>query len=277
LKESGINIVSLANNHAFDYGVDSFRKARAHLEANGISCVGAGENVSEATKPVVLERNGLRFAFLAYCAREASCREFAEDSHPGVALLDLDTIQENIEAAREHSDFVIVSLHFGLEFSDYPTRENVRVARKTIEYGATVVAGSHAHVIQGFEYHRNGLILYDLGSFVSGDIVISSPAEYEYRLRRRKNKQGMMIDCVFGEDGIIGHELIPTYISSDFQATLPDAKERAAIARRFNRQSKLIANNGYLVYLRLRPYRNGILEFARSWSALRKLEALVRR
>ena len=277
LVEAGISIVSLANNHAFDFGDASFKKARAHLEANGISCVGGGENISEATRPVVLERNGLRFSFLAYCARETGCREFADDCNPGVALLDLDTIGENIEIARERSDFVIVSLHFGIEFSDYPTSENVRVARKIIEYGATVVVGSHTHVTQGFEYYGSGLILYDLGSFVFGDIVVGSPVEYEYRLRKKKEKQGMMVDCVFGEEGIIDYELIPIHISSNFQAILPDAREREAIVKRFNRQSTLIANNGYLVCLKLQSYRNKTMEFLRGWDALRRLEALIRR
>jgi poly-gamma-glutamate synthesis protein (capsule biosynthesis protein) len=277
LVKSSINIVSLANNHAFDYGNASFKKAQRYLEANGISCVGGGDNISSATRPVILERNGLRFAFLAYCAREASCEEFADDSNPGVALLDPDTIQENIEAARERSDFVIVSLHFGLEFSDYPTSENVRVARKIIEYGATVVVGSHAHVMQGFEFYEKGLILYDLGSFVFGDIVITSPIEYEYHLRKKKAKQGMMVDCVFGEEGIIDHELIPIHINSDFQATLLHGKEREAVVKRFTRQSKLIANNSYLAYLKLHRYKNKTLKYVRSWAALRKLEDLVRR
>jgi len=277
LVKLGIKIVSLANNHAFDYGNASFKKAQSHLEANGISCVGGGDNISMATRPVVLERNGLRFAFLAYCAREASCREFADDSNPGVALLDPDTIQKNIETARERSDFVIVSLHFGLEFSDYPTPENVRVARKIIEHGATVVVGSHAHVMQGFEYYKHGLILYDLGSFVFGDIIISSPIEYKYHLRKKRAKLGMMVDCVFGKEGIIYHEFIPIQINSDFQATLLDGKERESTVRAFNRQSKLIANGGYLVYLKLRQYKKKTLKFMRSWAALRKLEALVRK
>ncbi len=277
LVKSGINIVSLANNHAFDNGDASFKKARAHLEANGISCVGGGDNISSARKPVFLERNGLRFAFLAYCARETTCTDFADDANPGVAELDPDTIHQDIEAASEHSDFVIVSLHFGLEFWDYPTSENVRVARKIIEHGASVVVGSHAHVMQGYEYYKNGLILYDLGSFVFGDIVIRSPVEYKYRLRRKKAKQGMMVDCVFGEKGIIDYKFIPTYINSDFQATLPDGRNREAIVRIYNRQSKLITNNGYLVYVKLCSCRNDILKFVRSWAVLRKLEALIRK
>ena len=277
LLESGVNIVSLANNHAFDYGHASLKSAQEHLKAAGIHCVGAGDNISSATKPVVLERNGLHFAFLAYCASEAYCEEFADESGPGVARLDPDAIRKNIETAKQCSDFVIVSLHNGIEFSDYPTTDNVRVARQIIDDGATVVVGSHAHVTQGYELYKNGLILYDLGSFVFGDIIISSPFVYRYHLTMEKAKQGMMVDCVFAEEGIIDHEFIPIHISSSFQASLLDGEEQKAAVRRFNRQSRMIVTNGYLVYQQLHRFKNGTLSFLRSWPFLRKLEALVRR
>ena len=176
LKETGINIVSLANNHSFDYGLNAFIESKSALERNGIKCVGGGKNKSEASQFTLVEVNGLRFGFLAYCSEDAACEQFASDSSHGVAPVNPKRIHQDIKKAKRIADFVIVALHWGKEFRDYPSPDNVRIARSLVENGATLVVGSHTHVFQGYEKFRNGLIIYDLGSFIFGDILIDKPS-----------------------------------------------------------------------------------------------------
>jgi poly-gamma-glutamate synthesis protein (capsule biosynthesis protein) len=245
IKESGINIVSLANNHSFDYGFEAFRETRSALEKNGIKCVGGGKNIIEASKFTLFEVNGLRFGFLGYCSEEAACKHFASDSLYGVAPVEPERIKKDIKKAKSETDFVIVSLHWGYEFRDYPSPENIRIARDLIENGATLVTGTHTHVFQGYEKYRNGLILYDLGSFIFGDILINKPFKYKFFLKKRKHKEGIIVDCVFNKKRLIDYKFTPLLINLDFQATAPDSRERQKIVNRFEKQSKKISAENY--------------------------------
>ena len=273
LKKSGINIVSLANNHSFDYGCEAFTESRRALENSGIKCVGGGKNIKEASQFTLIKVNELRFGFLAYCSEDTTCEQFASDSSYGVASVDPERIYGDIRKAKHETDFVVVSLHWGKEFRDYPTPENISIARSLVENGASVVVGSHTHVFQGYEKYKNGLILYDLGSFIFGDILINTPAfQYNYFLKKRRVKEGIMVHCVFNENGLADYEFIPTLINSDFQATLPDGNERKKITKRFEKQSKRINSEHYglsypKVYLLKTKLKNKIKNFLRSIKA----------
>jgi poly-gamma-glutamate synthesis protein (capsule biosynthesis protein) len=113
LKKAGINIVSLANNHSFDYGLEAFIESRNALKKNAIKCVGGGKNIKEASQFTLFEVNSIRFGFLAYCSKDAACFQFASDFSHGVAPLDPEKIYQDIKRAKSKTDFVIVSLHWG--------------------------------------------------------------------------------------------------------------------------------------------------------------------
>ena len=261
MKEAGINIVSLANNHSFDYGFEAFRESRSALEKNGIKCVGGGKNIIEASEFTLFEVNSLRFGFLAYCSEDAACEQFASDSLYGVASLDQEKISKDIKKTKKETDFVIVSLHWGNEFRDYPSPENVRIARNLIENGATLVVGTHTHVFQGYEKYKNGLIIYDLGSFVFGDILIDGPIQYKYYLKKKKHKEGIIVDCVFDKKSLTNYKFTPLLINSDFQATVPDSNERQKIARRFEKQSKKINSENYELFYNGYVFKIKVIKF----------------
>ena len=270
LKKSGINIVSLANNHSFDYGFEAFTESRRALENSGIKCVGGGKNIEEASHFTLIKVNELRFGFLAYCSEDTTCEQFATDFSYGVASVDPERIHRDIRKAKRETDFVVVSLHWGKEFRDYPTPENIGVARSLVENGATLVVGSHTHVFQGYEKYKNGLIIYDLGSFIFGDILINTPTfQYNYFMKKKRVKEGIMVYCVFNEKGLADYKFIPTLINSDFQATLPDGIERKKIAKRFEKQSRRINSEHYeffysKVYLFKTKLKFKIKKFLRS-------------
>jgi poly-gamma-glutamate capsule biosynthesis protein CapA/YwtB (metallophosphatase superfamily) len=172
---SGVTVLSLANNHAMDFGVEGLFETRKTLEQLGIASVGAGANAVEAHSPVFLERNGLQLAFLAYVDVPAENGGFdtqawiATNTQPGVAWADLTQITADVTAAKAKADVVIVLLHSGYEVDTYipSIAPNQREeAQAAIDAGAALVIGSHSHILQPIEWYHGGLIAYSLGNFV---------------------------------------------------------------------------------------------------------------
>jgi poly-gamma-glutamate synthesis protein (capsule biosynthesis protein) len=169
LRLLGVDCVTLANNHALDYGSDALLDTFAHLEAGGIAWAGAGENERVAREPVVLtSRDGFRLAVVAACDYPP---EFAARSdRPGVACVDFrnELPEWLLEAMRgAEADAVLVTPHWGPNMAPRPLR-GIRAAAAALERaGASIVAGHSAHVFQGVERH----ILYDLGDFLDDYMV----------------------------------------------------------------------------------------------------------
>jgi poly-gamma-glutamate synthesis protein (capsule biosynthesis protein) len=172
---AGFDVLSLANNHAMDYGSQGLSDTRENLGEFGIASAGAGANADEAHAPVILERNGLRLAFLAYVDVPKEISGFdartwiATVSHPGIAWADPEQMKRDIAAAKQHADLVIVLLHAGNEVTAVISNinnEQLLDARTAIDAGATLVVGAHPHVLQQIERYHGGLIAYSLGNFV---------------------------------------------------------------------------------------------------------------
>jgi poly-gamma-glutamate capsule biosynthesis protein CapA/YwtB (metallophosphatase superfamily) len=173
LAEAGIDVVSLGNNHAMDFGAQGLQDTLDALDAAGVLHGGAGANIQAARAPVFIEKNGLRLAFLSYNAvGEAT---FAGPNSYGVANADTAAIAQDVAGAKASADLVIVSLHAGTEYVDTPTAQQSTLARAAIDAGAVLVLGHHAHVLQGMQEYNGGLIAYGLGNFVfdldSGDLA----------------------------------------------------------------------------------------------------------
>jgi poly-gamma-glutamate capsule biosynthesis protein CapA/YwtB (metallophosphatase superfamily) len=169
---AGIDVVSLANNHAIDWGVPALRDTIAALDSRGVGHVGAGEDADQAHAPVIVEQNGLRIAFLAYVASLAERTGFvtrqwaAGPDEPGLAIARPGLVARDVTAARAMADIVIVSLHGGRENRREPSKPQRNVAQAALEAGAALVLGHHPHVLQGYERADNTLVAYSLGNFV---------------------------------------------------------------------------------------------------------------
>ena len=172
LSSAGFDVLSLANNHALDYGFEGLAETQRHLNDRGIAFVGVGENEAAAHRPLIVERNGLRLAFLAYVdvlvedGGFDTRRWVAAADSPGMAWAHPDRIRSDAIAARAEADVVIVLLHFGYEGRTEPVASQQKAAWAAIEGGAALVLGSHPHVLQKTERYQNGLIVYSLGNFV---------------------------------------------------------------------------------------------------------------
>ncbi|MFT3736040.1 MAG: CapA family protein [Rhodocyclaceae bacterium] len=158
--------MSVANNHAGDYGKAAFLETLTHLDAYGIARFGGGKNLEEAHAPLWIERNGLRIAVLGY--DEFKPRSFeAGPNWPGVAWSEDSHVVADIRAARKAgADLVIPFMHWGWEREPDPTERQRRLARLMIDAGADAVVGTHPHITQGAEIYRDKPIVYSLGNLV---------------------------------------------------------------------------------------------------------------
>ena len=174
LQFAGFDVVTVATNHIKDCGEKGFEcDNKALLDTNnalievGIQPVGAGNNLQESRLPVIVERNGIRFAFLGI--NQIDERVWAGESTPGTAPLSqiyIDKIKAEITSAKQIADVVIILPHWGVEYSDLPQDIQRVWARDFISAGASLVIGNHSHIIQPMETFSDKLIFYALGNFI---------------------------------------------------------------------------------------------------------------
>ncbi|MBN1533085.1 MAG: CapA family protein [Spirochaetes bacterium] len=167
LKSIPLTAVTLGNNHLFDYGPEGVHDTVARLEELKIVHSGAGANLSEARRPVVLKHGYSNVYILSYCGRPPE-RFYATDDQPGTAPMDLKIITEDIERYKRYDNLVIVSLHWGIEQTHMVQKDQISLAHDIIDAGADAIIGHHPHWPQGIEIYRKRPILYSLGNFVNG-------------------------------------------------------------------------------------------------------------
>jgi poly-gamma-glutamate capsule biosynthesis protein CapA/YwtB (metallophosphatase superfamily) len=201
------DLLSLANNHAMDYGFDGLSDTQAALARSGIVTVGAGLNVSAAHAPVIIEKNGLRLAFLAYADVVPEKSGFdtktwiATQSRPGIAWADPEQIKADVSAAKLQADLVIVMLHSGYEINTAVSPDQQREAHAAIDSGAALVIGSHPHILQTIEQYHGGLIAYSLGNFVFDEYLGIVNAT-------------VILRVVLDRSGVVSHDYIPVLIEN---------------------------------------------------------------
>jgi poly-gamma-glutamate capsule biosynthesis protein CapA/YwtB (metallophosphatase superfamily) len=184
LKASGIKIVSFANNHVMDQGWAGFTETREHLREIGLEFAGTSDNAVTAWQPVFTEANGIKVGWLGMTRWLNGGRnpEAADQPHvnffpyPGEANgapgADEATVLAAVKAAKAQCDLLVISVHWGIEYATAPRPEDVDLAHKMLEAGASVIVGAHPHVLQPMETYktqdgRNTLIFYSLGNFLS--------------------------------------------------------------------------------------------------------------
>ena len=169
--------VSIANNHTGDFGKEGFCNQLDLLAKEGLPVFGGGRNIEEARRPLLLKRNGLTVALLAY--NNFPPRSFAADKQtPGCAWLVEKDVLEDIRLARsrDHADVVIPFLHWGKELTAAPSQSQRNLARRMVEAGASAVIGGHPHVTQTVEIYHGKPIVYSWA--ISSSII--SPATRPY-------------------------------------------------------------------------------------------------
>jgi poly-gamma-glutamate synthesis protein (capsule biosynthesis protein) len=184
LKASGIKVVSFANNHVMDQGWPGFAESLDHLKQVGLLVAGTSDTAADAWQPVITQANGIKVGWLGMTRWLNGNRNPDKPDQPHVNFFpypgeaggapgaDEATVLAAVKSARAQCDLLVVSIHWGIEYATAPRPEDVDLAHKIMEAGATVIVGSHPHVLQQIETYRtqdgrNTVIFYSLGNFLS--------------------------------------------------------------------------------------------------------------
>lgn len=172
-KELDLDLVTLANNHALDYGETALMDSIDTLEKAGIRHIGAGKNLDEARKAVTVSIKGKTISFIAATRVIPEATWAAGPQSAGLfsAYDEGKLLAEDIREAKKSSDYVIVYLHWGEERKEMPNDAQKLLAHAAVDAGADLVVGAHPHVLQGIEYYKGVPVVYSLGNFIFGSSI----------------------------------------------------------------------------------------------------------
>lgn len=166
-QEMGIDVVTVANNHALDYGTEALSDTFQTLDEAGIAYVGAGDSKERAAQPYITKLQGKTFGFLAASRVIPEVSWNIENQQPGMlCTYDSTALCEAIRKAKENCDYVVVYVHWGIERENTPQDYQRQLGKAYIDAGADMVIGAHPHVLQGIEYYNGKPIVYSLGNYI---------------------------------------------------------------------------------------------------------------
>ncbi len=172
LKEMGVDLVTLANNHALDFGTNALLDTCAVLEEAQIPYVGAGANLDQAKALYTKNLGGYTVGFLGATRVIPVADWAASRSKPGMlSTYDPSILLQEIQKGKEICDYLVVYVHWGVEREEWPKEYQRQLGFQFLDAGADLVIGSHPHVLQGIEYYNGKPIVYSLGNFVFGSSI----------------------------------------------------------------------------------------------------------
>jgi poly-gamma-glutamate synthesis protein (capsule biosynthesis protein) len=210
----GVKVVSLGNNHMLDYGEPALIETLEHLDRRGIQWVGAGRDYEEANRPLLMDVNGHRLAFLSHAFIYSVNSRMARRDRPGISDHRPSRIVNQVRTLKRDGRQVIVMMHWGYEYCFYPLPYQMRAARRMIDAGATLVLGHGPHYPQGIEAYRDRQIVYSLGNF-----IFDEPHKYA----NRSFIYGVAIDAA---GGLRQREIRPVHLRQHVPTLVAGAEER---------------------------------------------------
>lgn len=240
MREAGIDVVSLANNHSLDYGHDGFLDTLNHLDKSEIKRVGGGKNKKEAMEGTIIEKNGVKVGVLAFTRVVPDVKWYATDKRPGIVGAyepHVEEVLKRVTEMKKEVDILVLSIHWGVELSTTPRKQEMDLAKKLIDSGVDIVMGHHPHVLQGIEIYKEKPIFYSLGNFVFG------------------TKSEMTANTMIGQINLIGKDIdnikiIPCTIVGG--RPVPDAKidEKIKYMNTISKDFKTIIDKNGLIKIK---------------------------
>lgn len=164
---AGVDVANQANNHLLDFGTEALLDSIVQLEAAGIGSVGSGADAEEAYAPHLVERNGWTVAVLGFGGVIPGASWLATEDAPGMASGDdTERMVAAVAAAGEVADFVVVTIHWGMELDTSPRADDMARAKAMVEAGADIIFGHHQHRLGPMSWYRGAPIFWGLGNFV---------------------------------------------------------------------------------------------------------------
>lgn len=228
LSAGHIHIVNLANNHILDFSVPGMIETIKALDKAHILHVGAGKNLAEAQKPVIITKKGVKIGIIGITDNEEGWA--AQKNKPGtfyVRVGDVKRITPIIKNLRPQVDILIVSNQWGPNMREYPTKEFQKFAHDLIDAGVDIFHGHSAHILQPIEWYNKKLILYDTGDFID-DYAIDPIL---------RNDQSMLFNVTVNKNGVQKLDMIPLIIKN-IQVNKADDKEAQAILKTIEERSQ---------------------------------------
>lgn len=228
LTAAGIKAVSIANNHALDYGVEALREMQTILTKAGIKFAGAGKSIEEARAAAVWEENGERIGFLAFTDNEPAWGATESRYGTNYAPVELGdpavrVLVERVKQLRGGVEVLIVSGHWGGNWGYEPPKEHLELAHALVEAGTDIVFGHSAHVCRGVEIYQGKVIMYGAGDFIDDYAVDEA----------ERNDRSMIFGVEGGRGKITAVYFYPTVIRA-MQAKMAKGEDQTAIRQKMS-------------------------------------------
>jgi len=202
---SGIDIISITNNHMMDYGPEVYQDTIDNLENFGIRTIGANYNsgYSNSQDFKIIEVKGKKIGFLGYYDNEYN-KWYIHDAKwfPQPLVYKEEFFLEDIENAKEQVDILVVSIHWGEEYEVFHNDRQEDIGHLAIDNGANIVIGHHSHVVQEIEEYHKGIIAYSLGNFVSDQPTSLTPEG-----NKDKTKESIVLDVYVDKENNLNYKI----------------------------------------------------------------------
>ena len=233
LKYAGFDVVTLANNHILDYGDEGIKLTLRTLKDNNILSVGAGDNLTESVRPLIIKSNDNQLGIINVCESEFS---IASNNMSGANPIDLITLYSQVPELKEKVDYLILIVHGGHEHYQLPSPRMKKLYRYFVDIGVDIVVNHHQHCYSGYEKYHDKYIFYGLGNF-----CFDRPSE-----RNSIWNEGFMLNLIL-KDGKIDFQMYP-YIQADVLPgiVLMDDKKKASFFKNIEKLNFIIDDDRLL-------------------------------
>ena len=222
LSAVGFNLLNVANNHSMQHGLKAFEETIDLLSKEKIDIIGL--DFDGDANIIIKEKYGINLAFVGYSLRpEKYCKTQAPYalSNEEKILRQINKIVENFYGP------IIVSLHWGEEYLNYPSKKQMLFAHKLINSGVSLILGHHPHVLQGIEKYKNGVIVYSLGNFIFD--------KWQKNLR-----ETIIFSCAFSNNEITDYSYEPIYITRKYRLTIACGKVKERIIKKIKTYNNML-------------------------------------
>ncbi len=209
IQKTGFNILTLANNHMFDQGVDGVKHTINTLNKLKIQHIGAGVTHSDAKKEVIIEKKGVKIGFIGYTTIiNNDQNNYSNTKTPYINRYDSESAKKEVLSLRKNSDIVIISMHWGDEYHNFPSQAQKNIAKELFSWGVDIIIGHHPHVLQPIvpKYRENTLsdsknisnkpiiepqiVVYSLGNFISNQFF---DVNSKHSRHKQSNREGAIL------------------------------------------------------------------------------------
>lgn len=168
------NLVSLATNHTFDRGKVAVKNSLAYWsKKKDVIAAGSYSSQQEHDNPKIMEKNGITYTLLSYTTVTNGLESWLPKEEPYLwNLYDKDKVKKDIENVRDKVDVLMVSMHWGIEYTHTPVQEQVEIAKYLSDLGVDIIIGTHPHVIQPIDFIGDTMVVYSLGNFISAQVGV---------------------------------------------------------------------------------------------------------